>query len=207
VEDWNEEIQRAIGRVLHAIANPDEPREPHSGRVAQLRERFSLSTFETDVLVLCAGHAIVPEVAERLSGRPTFGIALARIPAAHIDATSPTRPLRRHRLITIAPQLALFDAPLSIDERVLNFLLAIATIDERLLPHASAFPAQLPQTTNVQRVLADRIARLTGLSEDEMRWHERRIYDELKASGEPLQNPLEETTSYEKLNALYEKYC
>ena len=40
-----------------------------------------------------------------------------------------------------------------------------------------------------------------------MRWHERRIYDELEASGEPLQNPLEETTSYEKLNALYEKYC
>ena len=48
---------------------------------------------------------------------------------------------------------------------------------------------------------------MTGLTDDEMRWHERRIYDELKARGEPLQNPLEETTSYEKLNALYEKYC
>jgi len=48
---------------------------------------------------------------------------------------------------------------------------------------------------------------MTGLTDDEMRWHERRIYDELKARGEKLQNPLEETTTYEKLNELYERYC
>jgi len=48
---------------------------------------------------------------------------------------------------------------------------------------------------------------MTGLTDDEMRWHERRVYDELKGRGEPLQNVLDETTTYEKLNALYEKYC
>ena len=48
---------------------------------------------------------------------------------------------------------------------------------------------------------------MTGLTDDEMRWHERRVYDELKGRGEPLQNILDETTTYEKLNALYEKYC
>lgn len=48
---------------------------------------------------------------------------------------------------------------------------------------------------------------MTGLSDDEMRWHERRVYDELKGRGEPLQNVLDETTTYEKLNALYEEYC
>jgi len=154
------DLRRAIDRVLRAIANPTETREPYDGRVELLRKRFALSPFETDVLVLCAGHAIAPDVAARLGGRPTLGSALARVPDAHIDATAPTRPLRRYRLVTLAPQFPAFEAPLSIDERVLNYLLAIETIDEHLLPHVAPLLTRLPPPTDAQRTVVDRIARL-----------------------------------------------
>jgi hypothetical protein len=82
------------------------------------------------------------------------------VPDAHIDAASPTRPLRRYRLVTLAPQLPAFEAPLSIDERILNYLLAISTLDEHLLPHVAELPARLPPPTDAQRTVVDRIARV-----------------------------------------------
>jgi len=112
-----------------------------------------------DVVALCAGFVIGPDVAACLGGPPTFARLLALLPG-DLDVLAPDRPLRRYRLITFAPTMMVLEAPLSIDERVLNHLLAIETIDEHLLPYIASWPETLPPISDGQRTLVDRLARL-----------------------------------------------
>ncbi|HEV3037622.1 MAG TPA: AAA family ATPase [Candidatus Angelobacter sp.] len=100
---------------------------------------FGLSSFERDLLLLCAG----PELDSRFSascaaadsqGRPlpTFSLALAALPDAHWSALSPGGPLRRWRLIEVGSGSTLNSSPLRIDERVLHYLGGVQHLDERL---------------------------------------------------------------------------
>ncbi len=51
----------------------------------------------------------------------TFGLALALLPDPHWDAITPSRPLRRFRMLEVSrPHLT--SAPLRIDERILHYL-------------------------------------------------------------------------------------
>lgn len=101
---------------------------------------FSLSSFERSILLLCAGieldSAFAPlwAAAQGDPSRPfpTFSLALAALPDPHWSALAPEAPLRRWRLIEIAPAPALTVSPLRIDERVLHYLAGIAFLDERL---------------------------------------------------------------------------
>ena len=47
---------------------------------------------------------------------------------------------------------------------------------------------------------------LRGLTDDEMHYHERRVFDKLKEEGQKLRY-LQEPMGYAKINALIEKYC
>jgi len=47
---------------------------------------------------------------------------------------------------------------------------------------------------------------LRGLTDDEMHYHERRVFDKLKEEGHKLRY-LQEPMGYPKINALIEKYC
>ena len=47
---------------------------------------------------------------------------------------------------------------------------------------------------------------LRGLTDDEMHYHERRIFDKLKEEGHKLRY-LQEPMGYPKINVLVEKYC
>src|SRR5215471_2446835 len=77
-----------------------------------LSQRFGLSSFERDVLVLCAGveldasFAAACAVAQGISARayPTFSLALAALPEPHWSALAPAAPLRRWRLVELAAQ-------------------------------------------------------------------------------------------------------
>jgi len=101
---------------------------------------FSLSPFERDILLLCAGVELDREVAQLCAAAqgdpscpyPTFGLALAALADPHWCAIAPNAPLRRWRLIepTVGPALTL--APLRIDERVMHHLVGISHLDERL---------------------------------------------------------------------------
>jgi hypothetical protein len=103
-----------------------------------LSERFQLSAFERDVLLLAAGV----EMDTRLSalcangsargGFATFGIALAVLPDPHWSALTPMRPLRRWRMIEPEPSSALVTARLQIDERILHFIAGLNGLDARL---------------------------------------------------------------------------
>ena len=90
-----------------------------------------------DILLMCAGTALDRRFSAALavwqpeSPMPTFGLAAAALKHPHWSALSRMRPLRYWRLIDIAPG-ALLQAPLSIDERILQFLLGVPAADERL---------------------------------------------------------------------------
>ena len=105
--------------------------------IAMLAEVFGLSGFESDLLLVCAGAALEPRFVEILAQlqpqtpAPSFGLAATRLEAPHWSALSPLRPLRYWRLVEIGPG-PLYQAPLSIDPRLLQALLGVRGLDDRL---------------------------------------------------------------------------
>ena len=71
---------------------------------------------------------------------PTFGLALAVLDDPHWSAVSPARPLRYWQLVDV-DRGSLLHAPLRIDERILQFLIGVPAVDERL--QALARPVQV----------------------------------------------------------------
>ncbi|WP_266168816.1 ATP-binding protein [Dyella subtropica] len=110
----------------------------------RLKTLFGLSAFEQDVLLLCLGASVearfLPACAaihgSQQTPWPTFGLALSVLDDAHWSAISRTRPLRYWRLIEVASSSAsngsLLHAPLQLDERILQLLLGVPAMDERL---------------------------------------------------------------------------
>ena len=103
----------------------------------RLTQRFGLTGFERDLLLLAAGYELDRELRELLQQPPSFSLALAWLPDAHWDAIAPQRPLRYWRLLERPAEAALLEAPLRIDERILHCLTGVAAVDERLLGLAS----------------------------------------------------------------------
>lgn len=105
--------------------------------VEKLRDLFGLSEFELDILLLAAGAAIDRRFSAAISAAqpesplPTLGLAAAVLENPHWSALSRMRPLRYWRLIEIGPG-PLLQAPLTIDERILQYLLGVPAADERL---------------------------------------------------------------------------
>lgn len=101
---------------------------------------FDLSSFERDVLLLCAGSELDSDFASLCSAAqadplrtfPTFSLALAVLPDPHWNALTPEAPLRRWRLIEVGKGNVFTLSPLRIDERVLHYLMGLQYLDERL---------------------------------------------------------------------------
>ena len=82
---------------------------PAPSALEQLCAAFSLSPFERDVLLLCAGVELDTAFAELCARAqtgarctyPTFSLALAALASAHWSALTPDAPLRRWRLIEV----------------------------------------------------------------------------------------------------------
>jgi hypothetical protein len=109
-----------------------------------LAQSLGLSTFERNVLLLCAAVDLDTSVAA-LCGHaqgdpsrpyPTFALALALFPEPAWEAISPERPLRYWRLIEISQPGAtpLTVSPLRADERIINLLKGVTYLDDRLMP-------------------------------------------------------------------------
>jgi hypothetical protein len=141
---------------------------PAPAALETLCELFSLSSFERDMLLLCAGVELdvaFPGLCAAAQGDskltyPTFSLALAALPAPHWDAISPVRPLRGWRLIEVSGD-SLTRSPLRIDERVLHYLAGVQHLDERLLGFVELVPATddlLPS----HRALAEQLATWWG---------------------------------------------
>jgi hypothetical protein len=139
-----------------------------------LRRRLGLSSFEQDVLLLCAAMELdtaTPGHCGRIHGdparaSPTFALALALFEGAAWDALSPERPLRYWRLIEIHQPggQPLTASPLRADEWVVNYLKGLDYLDDRLAPLLSrlAVLTELDEPPASQRRVAaailDRVA-------------------------------------------------
>jgi hypothetical protein len=103
-------------------------------------ETFGLSSFERDILIMCAGVELDAGFAHRCAAAqgdpqrifPTFGLALAALSEPHWSAISPGSPLRAWRLVEMLGDDGPTSARIRIDERVLHHLTGLPHLDERL---------------------------------------------------------------------------
>jgi AAA+ superfamily predicted ATPase len=106
----------------------------------QLCTTLGLSSFERNVLLLCAGmelDANFPALCAAAQGDPqraypTFSLALSTFSPPQWNALTPAAPLRRWQLIEVGTGSALTLSPLRIDERILHYLIGLQYLDERL---------------------------------------------------------------------------
>ena len=107
-----------------------------------LTSRFGLSSFERDILLLCAGvemHAGLARSCADAAGASTrtpvtFGLALTKLEEAHWSALTPIAPLRYWRLVEADETAGLTNGRLRIDERILHYLAGLNYLDLRLRP-------------------------------------------------------------------------
>ena len=110
---------------------------PGLGALAAL---FGLTCFERELLGLCAAVELDPSLAAACAdahGDPSrahasFALALRHLAEPHWSALSPGGPLRHWRLLEVDPQPTLVTGRLTIDERILHFLLGVHHLDAKL---------------------------------------------------------------------------
>lgn len=134
------ETNLPIGQTTGGTPVPPRAEIPPAALDA-LCAAFGLTTFERDVLLLCAGVELENGFAA-LCGRvqrnptrgfPNFSLALSALREPHWSALSPDAPLRRWRLVELNPRDELITAtPLRIAERVLHYLTGVPCEDEAL---------------------------------------------------------------------------
>lgn len=151
---YNAALATELARITALISGAtDAPRELQSDEANPLNRLctvFSLTDFERDILMLCAGMELdtncAAAIAHNQNGEGlTFLLALARLPGAHWSALMPTAPLRHWRLVTVASGPSLVGSALRIDERILHELLGLRHLDARLSPRITmAAPITAP---------------------------------------------------------------
>lgn len=105
----------------------------------QLSRCFSLTPFEREVLLLCAGMELSSawgDLCQAAGGDrhayPTFELAQQVLCSPHWSAFLPAAPLRQWQLVELGPSNSLLTAPLRLNERILHELLGFAQLDDRL---------------------------------------------------------------------------
>ncbi|HEU5101529.1 MAG TPA: ATP-binding protein, partial [Roseiflexaceae bacterium] len=99
-------LERALGRTPEPPAAPLAAADP-SLAMPRLANLFGLSSFEAELLVLCAAVELDSTIAglcAELHGdprrpRPSFGLAMTVLPGAHWSALTPAAPLRAWHLL------------------------------------------------------------------------------------------------------------
>jgi len=119
-----------------------------------LTERLGLTSFERDLLLLCAGMELDTGFASLCARAldpdkpyPTFALALTVLRDPAWEALSPERPLRYFRLIDVnqpGNQL-LTTSALRADERIVNYLKGLNYLDDRLASLLVPFDAADPR--------------------------------------------------------------
>ncbi|MCB9099134.1 MAG: ATP-binding protein [Anaerolineales bacterium] len=109
-----------------------------------LRQRFGLSRFEQETLLLCVAMELDSEIASlcaQANGNPqqtypTFALAMRLFDDPAWDVLSPERPLRYWRMIEVMQMGAqpLTTSPLRADERIVNYVKGLNYLDDRLIP-------------------------------------------------------------------------
>ncbi|MBS1911271.1 MAG: ATP-binding protein [Bacteroidetes bacterium] len=153
----------AAGRSAAATHLPDD------AALARLAGIFNLTSFEQDLLTLCAAAELYPALGDRCAAahgnphrnHPTFHLALSVLPNPHWDAMAADAPLRAWEMIEIGAGPTATLSPLRINERILHYLLGIATLDarldaitERMQATAAPLPSHVDQAQRMANALA-----------------------------------------------------
>ena len=159
------ELDRVYGALTGGGAPGPESTGPPAVALERICEKFKLTPFERDLLLLCAGCELESRFSEACAAAnhdprliwPTLGMAFTALEGPHWSAIGPEGPLRYWRMIEISPGAGLVRSPLRIAERILHFLTGISCIDDRLQSivrrlecHAAGNPA--PYTACAARV-------------------------------------------------------
>ncbi|MBE9070470.1 ATP-binding protein [Leptolyngbya cf. ectocarpi LEGE 11479] len=132
----------------------------------QLCQVCQLSSFEQEILLLCAGmelDATFAPIFAALHGDaqrnyPTFSLAMGNLPEASWAALSTGASLRHWQLVEVGPGRALTTSPLRIDERVLHFLTGSNPLDEQLVGIVKPLAAA-SELVPSHRTLAERLVK------------------------------------------------
>ncbi|MDI3489098.1 MAG: hypothetical protein PWP11_375 [Thauera sp.] len=126
---------------LQVEADALRARQPAPPAIDVLAQRFGLSPFERDIILLCAGCEMDGRLAARCAEAqgqaalwPSFGLALAALPEPHWSALAPQGPLRTWQLVSVDDGAGLTSGRLRIAENVLHFLAGLGALDARLAP-------------------------------------------------------------------------
>jgi len=143
----DEQVAQAAANMAAAESQSEPP------ALIILAQRFGLTRFERDVLLLCAAMELDTTIAALCARAqqdpsrpyPTFALALSLFDEPAWDVLSPERPLRYWRLIEINQPGAqpLTTSAVRADERVVNYLKGLNYFDDRLAP--LLVPLQAPQ--------------------------------------------------------------
>jgi ATP-dependent 26S proteasome regulatory subunit len=155
----------------HFVSETPAKEEELPSALTILRERLGLSSFEQNILLLCAAMELDTRMAD-LSARahddaskpcPTFGLALVLFDNPSWDALSPEGALRYWRLIEINQGGAqpLTSSALRADERIVNYLKGLNHLDERITSFLTPLEADpsVGELAASQSALVDSILR------------------------------------------------
>ncbi|MFO0699069.1 MAG: ATP-binding protein [Nitrospira sp.] len=142
--------------------------QEHPTALILLGNRFGLTVFERNVLLLCVAMELDTRTASlcaRAQGDPsktypTFALALALFDDPAWDVLSPERPLRYWRLIEINQPGAqpLTSSALRADERIVNYIKGLNYLDDRLTPLLRPLVGAANDISPSQQQQADAIA-------------------------------------------------
>lgn len=131
-------------------------------RIATLRDRFTLSPFETELLLMAAGIALDPAVAVDIGrqGALTPALALSRIEGGSWDAFAPEAALQRWSLLTWSSAGNWLDARLAIDPWLCDWVAGLSDSCSSAARGAKALvvPDMLPAAWEaISGAIADRL--------------------------------------------------
>ena len=106
----------------------------------KLRTIFGLSSFETKLLLLCAGVELDAGFRQTVATafnktgnlQPNLSLALATLDEPSLGALSPNAPLRYWRILELSDTASLTGSPLKLDESILYYLIQLPFLDKRL---------------------------------------------------------------------------
>ncbi|MEQ8539800.1 MAG: AAA family ATPase [Coleofasciculus sp. D1-CHI-01] len=174
-----ERIRQYLQNTLEGKEQPPLEPKPFSPSYTLdvLCQRFALSSFERDVLLLCLGFEIEPAFAELFAkvhgdaqkNYPTLAFCLSSLPEASWSVLSPLSPLQSWQLIELSASYPASLSRITLDQRILCYLLGEDADDQKLAGIVSTVPraiATLVLSPSQEQIVEQLVASFTESSPD-----------------------------------------